>query len=54
VTPEGAEAAQKMKRAVAKVQQRILDPLSPAEQDQLVRLLDRLVAGHEDEPAVDV
>ena len=54
VTPEGAEAAQKMKRAVAKVQQRILDPLSPAEQDQLVRVLDRLVAGHEDEPAVDV
>lgn len=54
VTPAGAEAAQKMKRAVAKVQQRILDPLSPAERDQLVGLLDRLVAGHEDEPAVDV
>ena len=54
VTPEGAEAAQKMKRAVAKVQQRILDPLSPAEREQLVGLLDRLVAGHEDEPAVDV
>ena len=54
VTPDGAEAAQKMKRAVGKVQQRILEPLSPAERDQLVALLERLVSGHEDEPAVEV
>ena len=54
VTPQGAEAAQKMKRAVAKVQQRILEPLSPVEREQLVGLLERLVAGHGDEPAVDV
>lgn len=54
VTPEGAEMAVKMRRAVGKVQQRILDPLAPGERDQLVALLDRLVTGHEDEPAVDV
>jgi DNA-binding MarR family transcriptional regulator len=54
VTPEGAELAVKMRRAVAKVQQRILEPLSPPEREQLVALLDRLVAGHEDEPALDV
>lgn len=54
VTPEGTEVALKMKRAVGKVQQRILEPLSSAEREQLVALLDRLVAGHEDEPAVDV
>lgn len=54
VTPEGAEMAVKMRRAVGKVQQRILDPLSPGEREQLVALLDRLVTGHEDEPAVDV
>ncbi len=48
VTPQGAEVAQKMKRVVLRVQQRILDPLSPAERDQLVQLLDRLVEGHEE------
>jgi DNA-binding MarR family transcriptional regulator len=48
VTAEGAEMAQKMKRAVHRVQQRILEPLSPAERDQLVHLLDRLVEGHEE------
>lgn len=47
VTPLGAEMAQKMRRAVGKVQQRILEPLAPAEREQLVRLLDRLVEGHE-------
>jgi DNA-binding MarR family transcriptional regulator len=46
VTPQGAEVAQKMKRAVGKVQQRILDPLDPREREQLVTLLNRLVAGH--------
>ena len=47
VTAEGAAAARKMKRAVGKVQARILQPLSDAEQAQLVQLLDRLVAAHE-------
>jgi DNA-binding MarR family transcriptional regulator len=47
VTAEGAEAARKMKRPVGKVQARILQPLSDAEQAQLVQLLDRLVAAHE-------
>lgn len=48
VTPEGAEAAQQMRRSVGKVQQRILSPLAPAEREQLIALLDRLVAGHAD------
>lgn len=46
VTPQGAEIAQKMKRSVGKVQQRILEPLDHREREQLVALLDRLVAGH--------
>ncbi len=53
VTEEGVEAARRMKRSVGRVQQRILAPLSAAEQAQLIALLERLVAGHEDEPAVD-
>lgn len=51
VTEAGAAAAQVMRRSVAKVQQRILAPLAPAEREQLVTLLDRLLAGHAD--AVD-
>ena len=47
VTPEGAAVAQRMKRAVARAQARILAPLSPRDQKQLVTLLERLVAGHE-------
>ena len=54
VTPQGTEVALKMKRAVGKVQQRILQPLSAGEREQLLGLLDRLVAGHDDEPALDV
>ena len=50
VTEEGAAAARTMKRAVGKVQQRILAPLAAGEQAQLVALLDRLVAGHQEEP----
>lgn len=50
VTPQGAEIAQKMKRAVARVQQRILAPLEEGERQQLVALLDRLVGGHEHVP----
>lgn len=50
VTPEGAQAARHMRRAVSKVQARILAPLDSKEQDQLIALLGRLVAGH-DTPA---
>jgi DNA-binding MarR family transcriptional regulator len=46
VTPAGAQAAAGMKRTVARAQARILAPLQPDERDDLVRLLDRLVAGH--------
>jgi len=47
VTPEGEDAARRMKRAVAKAQLRILGPLSDSERDQLMKLLGKLVAGHE-------
>ena len=48
VTPDGVAAAVRMKRAVGKAQTRILAPLAPGERQQLVALLGRLVAGHED------
>lgn len=48
VTPEGAEVARRMKRQVGKAQARILAPLSDGERQQLLGLLDRLVAGHEE------
>jgi DNA-binding MarR family transcriptional regulator len=48
VTPAGEKAALAMKRAVAKAQTRIVSPLTPAERKQLVALLGKLVAGHED------
>ncbi|HSV79306.1 MAG TPA: MarR family winged helix-turn-helix transcriptional regulator [Ramlibacter sp.] len=54
VTQEGGDTARTMKRAVGKVQQRILAPLEDGERAQLVALLDRLVAGHEGAEAVDV
>ena len=47
VTPEGEEAALRMKRAVGKAQGRILGPLEAAERQQLMSLLGKLVAGHE-------
>lgn len=47
VTPEGESTVLQMKRAVARVQTRMLAPLNAAERDQLVRLLGKLVAGHE-------
>lgn len=50
VTPTGAEMAQKMRRPVARVQQRILGPLDAREREQLMGLLDRLVSGHGEEP----
>lgn len=36
-----------MKRAVAKVQQRIVGPLDAGEREQLSTLLGKLIAGHE-------
>lgn len=47
VTPEGERAVQQMKKAVVKAQARILGPLTAAEREQIVRLLGKLVAGHE-------
>ena len=53
VTDQGIDVARRMKRSVGKVQQRILAPLSAPEREQLVILLERLVAGHENIAAVD-
>ncbi len=47
VTPAGEETVQRMKRAVARAQTRILGPLGRAERGQFVALLERLVSGHE-------
>lgn len=47
VTEQGAEAAGQMRRSVARVQQRILAPLAPADREYLIALLDQLVAAHE-------
>lgn len=47
ITPAGAAVAQRMRNAVHRTQERILAPLDEAEQAQLLRLLDRLVSGHE-------
>ena len=47
-TAEGEKVALQMKRAVVKAQQRILGPLGTAERVQLVDLLGKLIAGHED------
>jgi DNA-binding MarR family transcriptional regulator len=47
VTPEGMEAAKGMQSLVEQVQRNILAPLTVAEQAQFIRLLAKLVAGHE-------
>jgi DNA-binding MarR family transcriptional regulator len=47
VTPDGEKAVQQMKRAVARVQSRILGPLNAQEREQLLSLLGKLVSGHE-------
>lgn len=47
VTPAGEQTVQQMKRVVIRAQTRILAPLSAAEREQFVRLLGKLVAGHE-------
>lgn len=46
-TPEGAQVALQMKRAVGRAQQRIVSPLDADERAQLSALLGKLVAGHE-------
>lgn len=46
-TPEGERAVQQMKKAVIKAQTRILGPLNATEREQMIRLLGKLVAGHE-------
>lgn len=47
LTPEGEQMVQQMKKVVARAQTRILGPLSTAEREQFMRLLGKLVAGHE-------
>ena len=47
ITPAGKAAAVQMKRAVNKVQSRIVGPLASAEREQLICLLDKLVTSHE-------
>jgi DNA-binding MarR family transcriptional regulator len=47
VTSEGEQAVARMKPGVARVQQRLLAPLSAQEQVKFVDLLARLVAAHE-------
>ena len=46
ITPQGKQAAAQMKRAVNKVQSRIVAPLDAAERNQLLALLDKLVTAH--------
>jgi DNA-binding MarR family transcriptional regulator len=48
VTPEGEKVALQMKRAVSRVQSRLLGPLDAAERKQFGALLGKLIAGHED------
>lgn len=50
ITPEGEAAVQQMKRAVARVQSRILKPLAGAEREQFAGLLLKLLAGHQLKP----
>jgi DNA-binding MarR family transcriptional regulator len=47
VTAAGEQAAAAMKRPVSRAQQRILGPLQAREQEQLMRLLAKLVKGHQ-------
>lgn len=48
VTPDGEQATLKMKRAVSKAQDRIVDGLTAAEREQLMRLLGKLVHAEAD------
>ena len=51
ITSEGQQAAQRMKRAVARAQTRVTAALNDAQREQLVALLHSMVAGHT--PPVD-
>lgn len=46
ITPQGQQAAAQMRRAVSTVQGRIVASLDVREREQLLLLLDKLVAGH--------
>ena len=48
ITAEGEAVALQMKRAAARAQVRILGPLEAGERTELMRLLGKLVSGHED------
>ena len=48
VTPDDEKVALQMKRAVSRVQSRLLGPLDAAERKQFGVLLGKLIAGHED------
>ena len=47
VTPAGVQALGLVQADVARIQEKILSPLSPQEQHQFVQLLSRLVQGHQ-------
>ena len=47
VTPQGVQALASIQTDVARVQEKILSPLSAQEQSQFVHLLSRLVQGHQ-------
>jgi len=46
VTPAGTERFQQLDSVVAGIQHTLLAPLSPAEHEQLTRLLSRILAHH--------
>ena len=48
VTEPGREVALQMKRAVSKVQSRLIEPLSRDEREQFAALLGKLIAGHDE------
>lgn len=47
VTPAGVQALGLIQADVARIQEKILSPLTPQEQRQFVQLLSRLVQGHQ-------
>jgi len=47
VTPAGVQALGLVQADVARIQEKILSPLTPQEQRQFVQLLSRLVQGHQ-------
>ena len=51
VTQEGKTVALKMKKAVDKAQARLVSPLDQSEQQLLIQLIGKLVAGHAETPA---